>query len=434
MVVGTSCSVTMLAQWLRAAGQNPDARRVCEASSSPSRLALGWVACVPRPCGLGRPRVRRRADPRRLAGPFVADTSAAGSVAPAHSPALLAALILTLGEGLSAPRRPQGPLAGTLAPDVALLGLAATAHDLRVWWTYFVVLAATSCRSYRNRFFGWATGLPCSARSSASAPPARGGVLPRAPFRARPTNRADRGGAADGAVPSASTAVAALTRSRDPFHLLRVALTLVVVAAALPVRPSARADPSLLVLPSPRVTVVGYERSGTATTPMSWPRCPAVRASQPRSAPCPWVIATVRPSTRARTGRTGRVRRWPQAGSTPGPVADPWQRSRRPAGHQLCERRGRRGRGVDRGRVKYHGDGVGESPRAAAPLEQSPLSILAGRTGRRRRPLEASRRSSCSATQVRQPPDGVRVGEVDRERSTPARQRPRARHRQRRRS
>ena len=140
-----------------------------------------------------------------LVGPFVAEHVRGGTPWHAHHIAERYGLmvIIALGEGLLGTTAALGALIDVTGwtLDVALLGLAGTAMTFGIWWTYFVVPCGDLLHAYRSRVFGWGYGhIPLfGAVVAHRRRPARGGVLPGAPLRARRHGHADdRGGAADG--------------------------------------------------------------------------------------------------------------------------------------------------------------------------------------------------------------------------------------------
>ena len=272
--------VPMVLQWLRAVRQEPARRR---------GLPLMVVSLVDRPGRLGA-AARRRAGAHlglrasmvvvvvliavEVAGPAVAERRDGGTPWHPHHIAERYGLlvIITLGEGLlgtmatlSAQVGPHGP---GWSLDVAVLGLAGTALTFGLWWTYFVVRVGRRPARPAGALVRLGLRPPGDLRRARRdrRRPARRRLLPRAPLDAhRPRRRCS-----PWSCPSPSTSAslfglyALLTRQLDPFHLLLVALSgVVLVASFLPRRGGVPLEWCLLVLSlTPWVTVVGYELVG----------------------------------------------------------------------------------------------------------------------------------------------------------------------------
>jgi len=265
--------VPMIAQWLRAAGQDPARRKVCEVFVLTLTVSqLGWVALLFFDLGLGASLACAAALILiELVGPFVAEHVREGTPWHPHHIAERYGLlvIIALGEGLLGTTVALKALIDVegWTLDAALLGVAGTAMTFGVWWTYFVVPCGHLLEAYRRRSFGWGYGhIPLFG-----AIVAIGAGLHAAAYHLE--HHSGLGATATlmtVAVPLTAYLLglyllyAALTRTLDTLHLLLVALTLVVVAASVVVSAGgASLTTSLLVLTlAPWVTVVGYEVFG----------------------------------------------------------------------------------------------------------------------------------------------------------------------------
>ena len=205
-----------------------------------------------------------------LAGPLLAEKLHGGSPWHGHHIAERYGLmiIICLGEGLLGTNAALGVLIEDgWTVDVAVLGLSGTALVFGVWWTYFVVPSGHLLEAHRERSFGWGYGhIPVFA-----AVVAIGAGLHAAAYYLGGESHLDATGTLlTVAVPLAIYAAclyalyATLTRSLDPFHIVLIVLTavLLVVPVAL-----AAADVDMVwclavLALAPWVTVVGYETVG----------------------------------------------------------------------------------------------------------------------------------------------------------------------------
>jgi len=205
-----------------------------------------------------------------LAGPVLAERLDGGTPWHGHHIAerygLL--LIICLGEGLLGTNAALGALIEEgWTVDVAVLGLAGTALVFGVWWTYFVMPSGHLLDAHRERSFAWGYGhIPVFGAAVAI-----GAGLHAAAYHLEHHSELDATGTVlTVAVPLAVYAAllyalySLLTRSLDPFHVV-----LIVISAVLLVLPVVLAASGvdmvwcLAVLALvPWVTVVGYETVG----------------------------------------------------------------------------------------------------------------------------------------------------------------------------
>jgi low temperature requirement protein LtrA len=267
--------VPMVFQWLRAAREDP-ARRAAAMTYVTSIVVsqAGWCllllpeTAIPVTFAIGGGLILIE-----LAGPVVAETRKGGTPWHPHHIAERYGLlvIIALGEGMIGTTAAMTALVGPGGPgwslDFVLVGLAGVALVFGMWWTYFVVPCGDLLAAHRERSFGWGYGhVPLfGAVVGVGA-----GLHVAAYYLEHHTDLGTFGTVVAVAVPTAIYLVglyllyAQLTRSYDPFHLVLVAITAVVIAASvLMARAGASMPWSLVVLSlAPWVTVVGYELRG----------------------------------------------------------------------------------------------------------------------------------------------------------------------------
>ncbi|MGY1603953.1 low temperature requirement protein A [Geodermatophilus sp. SYSU D00815] len=262
-------------QWLRAARQDPDRRSACRTYAVATSVAqVGWLALliaqtsllVTFLCVVVLVLVE-------LAGPVVAEKLKGGTPWHAHHIAERYGLlvIITLGEGLLGTTVALAAIIGPEGPgwsaDVVVLGLAGTALTFGMWWMYFVLPFGQVLDRHRERGFGWGYGhiVLFGAAVAVGA-----GLHVAAYFVEHHSVLGTMGTVLTVAVPVALYVLAGyalydqLTRTFDPFHLLLLAGSALVVGAAVAM--AAAGAPLVWCLAvlalTPWVTVVGYETVG----------------------------------------------------------------------------------------------------------------------------------------------------------------------------
>jgi low temperature requirement protein LtrA len=156
--------VAMVAQWLRAARQNPERKRACRAYVVAISIAqVGWIAEIFLPLSatqfvlatIGLALVE-------FAGPYLAEKMDGGTPWHAHHIAERNSLfvIIALGESvvgtvatLSAVVQNQG---WTL--DAALVAFAGVGLTFGIWWIYYVLPSGPVLHAHRERSFVWGYG------------------------------------------------------------------------------------------------------------------------------------------------------------------------------------------------------------------------------------------------------------------------------------
>ena len=265
--------VPMIAQWMRAARQDPDRREVCKIFILTLSVSqVGWIVLAFADTSVGVMFawivVLVLVE---LVGPFVAEHVRGGTPWHAHHIAERYGLmvIIALGEGLLGTTAALGALIDVSGwtTEVAALGVAGVAMTFGLWWTYFVIPCGDLLHAYRSRSFGWGYGhIPLFGAIVAVG----AGLHAAAYFLEHHSELSATGTLLTVAIPVSIYLLglyllyAALTRSIDPFHLLLIALTAVVVAVSVALSAAgASISVTLLVLAlAPWVTVVGYEAVG----------------------------------------------------------------------------------------------------------------------------------------------------------------------------
>ena len=151
--------VAMVAQWLRAARQNPE-RRAASLTYAVviTVVQIGWIASIFLPLtvvvGLAVFAVLASLE---MIGPWLAETRRGGTPWHAHHIAerygLLA--IIALGEGVVGTVASLGAVVTEhgWTPDAVILAVAGTGLTFGMWWIYFAVPAADLLHAHRERSF-----------------------------------------------------------------------------------------------------------------------------------------------------------------------------------------------------------------------------------------------------------------------------------------
>ncbi len=265
--------VAMLAQWLRAAKQDPGRRPACLTYASTITIAqIGWIALIFAHTSLRVTFVFvGLLILVELLGPWIAERRMGGTPWHAHHIAERYGLltIITLGEGvvgtvasLSAVVREQG-----WTVDAVLVAIAGTGLTFGMWWMYYVIPAAQLLHVHRQRSFLYGyTHLVLFGSIVAT-----GAGLHAAAFYIE--HQSKLGSVAT--VLSIAIPVAAyiamvyvlymlLVHTADAFHVLLVALTAAMLAAAIGLAAAGLSMSAclLIVMLAPMVTVVGFELVG----------------------------------------------------------------------------------------------------------------------------------------------------------------------------
>jgi low temperature requirement protein LtrA len=274
MIVGyVVMRVAMLAQWARAAQQDPERRATCR-SMVVSLLVtqLLWVLMLVPELHLGAwLPVALVLVALEMAGPAYAESRLGGTPWHGHHIAERYGLmvIIALGEGLLGTTAALQPLIEEgWTVEVAVLALAGVALVFGLWWTYFVLPHGELVSAYRSRSFAWGYGQMVVFGAIVAV----GAGLHAAAYylEDRHTELSATGTVLSVAVPIAAYVAAlyvlyaVLTRSLDPFHWLLVAgsAVVVLVAVGLSVAGLSMVWCLAVLALTPWVTVVGYETVG----------------------------------------------------------------------------------------------------------------------------------------------------------------------------
>jgi low temperature requirement protein LtrA len=263
----------MVFQWLRAARQDPERRRACLTYATAIMLAqVGWVGLLVAQTSLVVTLLWSALLVLvELAGPVIAETRHAGTPwHPSHIAERYGLLvIIALGEGLLGTMAAIGAVIGSTgwSGSVVALGLIGTALTFGMWWVYFTLPCAELLRAHRHRSFGW--GYWHIVLFGATV--AVGAGMHVAAYYIEHHSALDATATVlTVAIPLALYLLSIfgvygqLARTFDPFHLLLLAGSAVLVVASVVL--AAAGVPlewSLAVLAlTPWVTVLGYETIG----------------------------------------------------------------------------------------------------------------------------------------------------------------------------
>jgi low temperature requirement protein LtrA len=265
--------VAMVAQWLRAAKQDPSRRRTALTFAVFIIIAqVGWVVLtildVPLAVGFVAFPVLYFLE---LAIPIFAERKSSGTPwHPLHIAERYALLlIIALGEGVfgtvasvSALVESQGWSAEAVLVVVAGIGLT-----FGLWWNYFMLPAGPVLARYRGRGFVWGYGhiLVYAAIAATGA-----GLHVAAFVIEGHTEVGTLGAIVAVAVPVLAYTIAIfslytyMVREADPFHLALFAGTLLMLALAIVLATNGASIGLCLVIVTlaPAITVVGYETIG----------------------------------------------------------------------------------------------------------------------------------------------------------------------------
>jgi len=265
--------VAMVAQWLRAAKQDPVHRRACLTYAVNVTVAqVGWVGLLIADTSLGITLVFVcLLIGVELLGPLIAETRKGGTPWHAHHIAERHGLltIIALGEGvigtvasLSAVVAAQG-----WSVDAGLVAVAGIGLTFGMWWTYYVIPAAPLLHAHRRRSFTFGyLHFPIIGAVVATG----AGMHAAAYYIEHHSKLGSVATVLSVAVPVAIFIGAVyllyslLVHTRDAFHILLLALTAVVLTASVVLAAAGLSTPVclLVVTLAPVVTVVGFELLG----------------------------------------------------------------------------------------------------------------------------------------------------------------------------
>jgi low temperature requirement protein LtrA len=265
--------ISLVGQWLRAAKQDPDRRSACLTYATAVTVAqIGWAGTIflhtSVPVTFVIVVVLIGIE---LLGPVLVETRMGGTPWHAHHITERYSLltIIALGEGV------VGTVASVSAAvgaqgwsfDAVFVAVAGIGLTFGMWWTYFLMPQADLLHAHRERslFFGYFHIVPFGAIVATGA-----GLHAAAYYIEHHSKLGSVETVLAVALPvgvyivSVYILYAWLVRTVDPFHLLLLALTAVMLVAAvwLAAAGISMANCLLVVTLAPMVTVVGYETFG----------------------------------------------------------------------------------------------------------------------------------------------------------------------------
>ena len=265
--------VAMIFQWLRAAKQDPERRKICLTYVKAITVAqLGWAILIFLDFSIGLTLVMTTLFTIvEMAGPYLAERIDGGTPWHAHHIAERYALfsIIALGEGV------VGTVAALAAViesqgwtfDVAMVGTSGVGLTFGMWWVYFMLPAGHVLHSKRHKSFIWGYGLMITIASIV----ATGAGLHVAAYYIE--NKAKIGPLATVLSVSIPVSIflasiyliyAYLVEEVDRFHIWLLAGTGVLIAFSIIAASFGVSMPIclLILMLSPLVTVIGYETRG----------------------------------------------------------------------------------------------------------------------------------------------------------------------------
>jgi low temperature requirement protein LtrA len=265
--------ISLVGQWLRAAKQDPDRRSACLTYVAFVTVAqLGWIASIFLHTSVPMTFVViALLIGVEVLGPILAETRKGGTPWHAHHITERYGLltIIALGEGVTGTVASVSAVVGAQGWtfDAAFVAVAGIGLTFGMWWTYFLLPQADLLHTYRERSF-WFGYLPIATLGGIVATGA--GLHAAAYYIEHHSKLSSVETVLSVAVPvavyiaSIYVLYAVLVRTVDTFHLLLLALTGVVLAAAVWMADAgiSMANCLLVVTLAPMVTVLGYELVG----------------------------------------------------------------------------------------------------------------------------------------------------------------------------
>ena len=265
--------VAMVAQWLRAARQDPAHRPPCLTYAVTVTVAqIGWVGLIFANATVGTTFLLMvPLFVVELLGPWIAESRKGGTPWHAHHIVERYGLltIIALGEGvvgtvasLSAVVTAQG-----WTVDAALVAMAGIGLTFGMWWVYYILPAAPLLHAHRERSFAFgyvhllvigsivATGAGLHVAAYYIEHQSKLGSVPTVLAVAIPVATY---------IAAVYLLYALLVHARDAFHALLIALTAILPAASVALA-AAGVQTSVclvIVMLAPMVTVVGFELLG----------------------------------------------------------------------------------------------------------------------------------------------------------------------------
>ena len=265
--------IALVAQWLRAAKQDPQRRSACLTYATVVTVAqIGWIAMIPVSTSIVTTFAWAAALVAfEMFGPWLAERRMGGTPWHAHHIAERYSLltIIALGEGVVGTVASLSAVVSAQGWSVAavLVAVAGTGLTFGMWWVYFIVPQSQLLHARRELSFrfGYLHLVVFGAIVGTGA------GLHAAAYYVEHHSKLDAVGTVLSVAIPVAVYIAAvyllymwLVQARDAFHLLLVVLTIVVLIAAVVLvdRGMSMANALLIVMLAPAVTVVGYELLG----------------------------------------------------------------------------------------------------------------------------------------------------------------------------
>jgi low temperature requirement protein LtrA len=265
--------IALVAQWLRAARQDPEHRSACLTYAAAVTVAqVGWIAAIflhtTVPVTLVIVALLIGVE---FMGPVIAETRKGGTPWHAHHITERYGLltIIALGEGVVGTVASLSAVVGAQgwSFDAVFVVVAGVGLTFGMWWTYFIVPQAELLHAHRERsfLFGYLPVVTLGAIVATGA-----GLHAAAYYIEHHSKLSSVETVFSVAVPVATYIAsiyllyALLVRTVDAFHMLLLVLTAGVLVAAVWMADAgiSMANCLLVVTLAPVVTVVGYELLG----------------------------------------------------------------------------------------------------------------------------------------------------------------------------
>ncbi len=265
--------IGLVAQWLRAAKQDPDRRSACLTYATVVTVAqIGWIAMIIVSSSVATTYLWAVALMAfEMFGPWLAERRMGGTPWHAHhiSERYSLLTIIALGEGVVGTVASLSAVVGAQgwSVDAVLVAVAGTGLTFGMWWVYFILPQSRLLEAHRELSFrfGYLHLVVFGAIVATGA-----GLHAAAYYIDYHSKLSAVGTVLSVAIPVAIYLAAVyliyifLVGATDVFHLLLLVLTAVVLIAAVVLvgRGMSMANALLIVMLAPAVTVVGYELLG----------------------------------------------------------------------------------------------------------------------------------------------------------------------------
>ncbi len=265
--------IGLVAQWLRAAKQDPDRRSACLTYATVVTVAqIGWIVMIIVSSSVATTFLWAGALVAfEMFGPWLAERHMGGTPWHPHhiSERYSLLTIIALGEGVVGTVASLSAVVGAQGWSVAaaLVAVAGTGLTFGMWWVYFILPQSRLLEAHRELSFrfGYLHLVVFGAIVATGA-----GLHAAAYYIEHHSKLSAVSTVLSVAIPVAIYIAAVyviyilLVGSTDPLHMLLLVLTGVVLVAAVVFagRGMSMANALLIVMLAPAVTVVGYELRG----------------------------------------------------------------------------------------------------------------------------------------------------------------------------